>query len=69
METTGAVWWPVIVSLLFWFTIIAGVSYFVAKAVVRHELRRHTFAGTEPERRRDEPRIEEPSPTDREERF
>lgn len=52
METTGVMWLPMILSLLFWFAIIAGVSYLVAKAVVKHELRRHTFSSAEPERPR-----------------
>lgn len=69
METTGAVWLPVILSLLFWVAIIAGVSYFVARAVVRHEMRRHTFASTEPEGRIHEARVEELPPEERHDRL
>lgn len=55
METSWEFWLPVVVNLLFWLAIVAGIAYVVARAVVRKELSRSTFVSTEPERKIEPP--------------
>ena len=51
METTApGMWIGVLISLAFWGLIIAAISYLVARAVVRHEMKRMTFTSAEPVR-------------------